>query len=70
MKGEKGNRKGEPKKTKGETEKGNGGQEKKEGEREIRIGKVDEKRQGCTVYVIRGDRVAVGVVFGLDWQAG
>lgn len=39
-------------------------------EREMRMGKVDEKRQGYTVYVIRGDRVAVGVVFGLDWQVG
>ncbi len=28
--------------------------------------KVEEKRQGDTVYVIRGDRMAAGVVSCLD----
>lgn len=32
--------------------------------------KVEEKRQGDPVYVIRGDGMAVGVVSCLDWQAG
>lgn len=53
-----GNRKG------GATEKEMAGEER-EGRRE-KMDKVEEKRQGDTVYVIRGDRIAVGVVSCLD----
>lgn len=35
-----------------------------------KIEKDAEKRQEDTVYVIRGDGMAVGVVSSLDWQAG
>lgn len=40
------------------------------GDGEEKMEKVAKKRQGDTVYVIRGDRMAVGVVSCLDWQAG
>lgn len=47
------------------------GWEKVEAGRELsKIEKDVEKRQDDTVYVIRGDGMAVGVVSFLEWRAG
>lgn len=46
------------------------GDRRKSKERDEKMKKVEEKREGDMVYVIRGDGIVVGVVSRLDWQAG